>query len=402
MDNAPRAILCLASYEKGAPFLQECKRLGCQVILLTVSPLEHAEWPRESLDDFFHMPDLSDVDAVIRGVSYLARSQRLDRIVALDDYDVETAAALREHLRLPGMGASAARLVRDKLAMRVAAHAHGIPVPDFAPVFNYEDLRQFMARVPPPWVLKPRSHVSTIGIARIGSSDELWAALDALGDRQSYHLLERYVAGDVYHVDSIVSGGAVLFAEAHRYGRPPLDVFHGGGIFVTRTLRRGSDDEQALQELNRAVIAALGVRDGATHVEFIKGDDGRLYFLEIGARVGGAHTADMVEAATGINLWVEWARIEAGQGRAPYELPPRRHDYAGALISLARQEQPDTSAYTDPEIVLRVQKPHHVGFVLASPDPDRIDALLDAYAGRIAADFAATLPPWTDRPEITT
>ena len=51
---------------------------------------------------------------------------------------------------------------------------------------------------------------------------------------------------------------------------------------------------------------------------------------------------------------------------------------------------------------MRVQKPHHVGFVLASPDPDRIDALLDAYAGRVTVDFAATLPPWTDRPEITT
>jgi len=349
LDNTPLTVLCLASYEKGGAFLRECKRLGCRVLLLTVTALEQGDWPRESIDESFYMPDLADADAVIRAVSYLARTRQLDRIVALDDYGVETAAALREHLRLPGMGASAARFVRDKLAMRLGAQAHGIPVPDFVPAFTHAHLGAFMARVSPPWMLKPRSHVSTIGISRISAPDELWRALDALGDRQSYHLLERYVRGTVYHVDSLVADGAVLFAEAHQYGRPPLDVFHGWGIFVTRTLPRGCGDEQALQELNRAVIAALGVRYGATHAEFINGDaDGRFYFLEIGARVGGAHTADMVEAATGINLWAEWARIEVAQGRESYLLPARRHDYAGAIVSLARQEHPDTSAYADP------------------------------------------------------
>jgi hypothetical protein len=110
----------------------------------------------------------------------------------------------------------------------------------------------------------------------------------------------------------------------------------------------------------------------------------------------------MVEAATGLNLWAEWARIEVAQGRETYALPAPRHDYAGAIVSLARQEHPDTSAYADPEIVLRVQKRHHVGFVVASSDADRVAALLDAYVTRIAVDFAASLPPWSDRPQITT
>jgi hypothetical protein len=61
-------------------------------------------------------------------------------------------------------------------------------------------------------------------------------------------------------------------------------------------------------------------------------------------------------------------------------------------LSLARQEHPDTSAYTDPEIVYRVSKYHHAGFVLRSPRVERIQELLDAYAIRFRNDFMATQP----------
>ncbi len=96
MTGSPqKTVLCITSYEKGQEFIRECKRLGSHVILLTATTLEQANWPRESIDELFHMSDLSKVDDVVRGVSFLARSSIIDRIVALDDYDVLTAAALR-------------------------------------------------------------------------------------------------------------------------------------------------------------------------------------------------------------------------------------------------------------------------------------------------------------------
>ena len=147
--------------------------------------------------------------------------------------------------------------------------------------------------------------------ARINTPEEFWPHLDTFGDQQSFYLLERYIPGEVYHVDSLVAGNQVVFAEAHQYGHPPLDVFHGGGMFTTRTLLRGSEDEQTLKGLSRQVIASFGLLQGAVHMEFIKGrDDDRFYFLETAARAGGANIVELVEAATGINLWREWARIE--------------------------------------------------------------------------------------------
>lgn len=396
-DKRSITVLCLASYLKGEAFLRECKRQGCRVILVTVDKLANAPWPREAIDDVFYMPEFSNRDDIIKGVSYLARSRVIDRIVPLDEYDQETAAILREHLRIPGMGDTTARYFRDKLAMRVKARAEGIAVPEFVHVLNYDTISEFMARVTPPWVLKPRSEAASMGIKKIHRAEELWPLLDALADRQSFYVLEQYVAGDIYHVDSIVSEREVVFAVPHQYGHPPMDVSLGG-VFTTRKMSRESEDARALDLLNRKVIGELGLVRGVTHAEFIKGrEDGRFYFLEIAARVGGANIAEAVEGSTGLNLWAEWARVEICGQDAKYELPPHRDDYAGVIISLARQEWPDTSAYDDGEIVYRLHKRHHAGFVVASKDPQRIESLLESYSRRFYEDFYASQPP-LDKP----
>ena len=393
-------ILCMASYFKGGAFLQECKRQGCRVLLLTREKLAQEEWPWESIDELFRMPDLSIGPDIIHGISFLARHQTVDRIIPLDDYDVGTAAALREHLRVPGMGDTTARYFRDKLAMRVLASDEGILVPDFVHVLNYDRLRDFMIRVPPPWVFKPRSEAGAMGIKQVHASDELWRWLDDLGDQQSFYVLEKYIPGDVFHADSIISEREVLFSIVHQYGLPPMEVAHGGGIFTTRTYPRDTPEVQTLTELNRKLMSVLGMVRGVTHAEFIRSHgDGRFYFLEIAARVGGANIAELVEFATGVNLWAEWAKIELAHVRGEkYTLPEVRQDYAGILICLARQEYPDTSAYQDSEIVWRLKKKSHAGLIVASPDPDRIQSLLETYRQRFAADFVAVLPP-LDKPE---
>jgi biotin carboxylase len=389
----PITILCITSYEKGQEFLRTCKKLGCRVLLLTVEKLRDGDWPRESVDEFFFMPEELPVQAIINTVSYLARWQPIDRIVALDEFDLENAAALREHLRVPGMGLTTIRYFRDKLAMRGRAQESGVPVPEFIHVLNHEALHDFMSRVEPSWLLKPRSQASGIGMKKIQAPHELWPLLDQLGDAQSNYLLEQFVPGDVFHIDSIVSERKVLFAEAHAYGAPPLNTSHDGGVFTTRTLSRDSVEARALYRLNREVIESLGLVRGVTHTEFLRArEDGKFYFLEIAARVGGAYISDMIEAGTGINLWREWARLEVGAGKSPYTLPEARQDYSGVVLSLARQEFPDTGAYSDPEIVYRITKKHHAGFVLKSAKSERIVELLDSYASRFGHDFLATAP----------
>ena len=392
-DDRPLTILCVSSYEKGQEFLRTCKALGCRVYLLTVEKLRHADWPHEAIDEMFFMPDELPLPGLLNAVSYAARTRKINRIVALDEFDMENVSAIREHLRIPGMGLTTVRYFRDKLAMRMRAKEAGVPVPEFVHVLNHDELQDYMARVPAPWLLKPRSQASGIGMKKIYQPYELWPWLDKLGDEQSHFLLEQFVPGSVFHVDSVVNEREVLFADAHAYGVPPLDVSHAGGVFTTRTVERDSADAKALQKVNKKVIESLGLLRGVTHAEFLKShSDGNLYFIEIAARVGGAYISDVVEAASGINLWREWARLEVGAGKIPYSIPPQRRDYAGVIVSLARQEEPDTSAYNDPEIVCRAKKYHHAGFVVKSPDPARVKELLESYSRRFVTDFLATQP----------
>ena len=387
-------FLCITTYEKGQEFMRECKRQGCRVILLTAEKLRDADWPRESLDDTFYLPAEIPIADIVQAVTHLTRTQKIDRIVALDEYDMETAATLREHLRVPGMGLTTMRYFRDKLAMRMKALDRGVRVPDFVPVLNHGDIRYYLEHVPGPWVLKPRQEASAIGIKKIHAAEELWPVLEQLGDKQSSFLLEKFVPGEVYHVDSVVSENEVVFASVSKYGKPPMNVAQGGGIFTTCVIPRGSDADTGLRQINRDLIAALGLLRGVAHTEFIQAHaDGHFYFLECAARVGGAYINEMVEAASGINLWREWARIEVAGGDGSYRLPPVREEYAGVILSLARQEKPDTSGYNDPEVFLRIRRHHHAGLILRSSDSQRVQSLLDNYSLRFAEEFLAVEPP---------
>ncbi len=395
MADTRERILCISSYEKGQDFLRACAESGVKTTLLTVDKLRNANWPREALEDLATMPENLPCAQILNTVSWMARGRRFDRVVALDEFDLETAALIREHMRLAGMGVSATAFYRDKLAMRSAAREKGFRVPDFCRVINYDELRGYMDSVPGPWLLKPRTSASALGIRKIEEPEQLWRTLDELGDRQSHFVLERFVPGEIFHVDSVVSERKVVFAAVHKYGRPPMQVMHEGGVFTTRTVDRASRDWNELTAFNDKLAPGLGLEGGVTHAEYIKAHgDGKLYFLEIAARVGGAFISDLVQAATGLNLWREWARIEVANLRGEsYTLPAVREDYAGSVLCLSHTAEPDTSAFDAPEIVQRMKKHHHAGLIVRSTEPARVAELLESYSGQFAQMFLASMPP---------
>jgi len=426
-SNEP-TILCVASFFKGNEFIRECKLKGASVVLLTRQKLLAAEWAHESLDDLITIPG-NNVETYIAAASHVARNRRVSRVVALEEYDVVTAARIREHLCVPGMGTTTARRFQDKLDMRARAREVGIPQPESVPLLNYETIDEFMKHTSAPWMLKPRSGASSMGIRRVCECESVWRAIDELDARETphdtsdFHLLEQYISGDVYHVDSLVNQGQVIFASVERYGAPPFDISQFGGVTVSHTVKRGSQEEQLLLVLNKRLVGGFGLERGVTHAEFIRRADAEVprgfapesgregnksraeddcahvstsdqfYFLEVAARIGGAYTTNTIEAATCINPWREWARIELATRERPYTLPPVRVDYAGIVISLARQEHPSTSGYIDPEIVYRVCKPWHVGLIISSPDYDRVIDLLTQYTHRFRQEFTAVAPP---------
>ena len=145
----------------------------------------------------------------------------------------------------------------------------GAVVPEFTRVLVHEELREWMERVPSPWVLKPRAEASAIGIQEDPRGEPALANAGELGDRQSYYLLEQFVPGDIFHVDSIVSEGEVVFASVSGYGKPPMQAMHEGGVFTTRVLERGSGATRSLMEINGRLMPEMGMVRGVTHAEYM-------------------------------------------------------------------------------------------------------------------------------------
>ncbi|HUV70821.1 MAG TPA: hypothetical protein VMW15_14255 [Terracidiphilus sp.] len=395
MIDATERFLCIASNEQGQDFLRQCAEMGVRPTLLTLDSLRDGDWPVDALEELATMPEGLNREQILNTVSWMARARRYDRIVALDELDLETAAAIREHMRVPGMGCTTAGCYRDRLAMRVIGQALGFLVPEFCRVLNYDELRAFMDRVGPPWLLKPRRDGRVPGTRRIDEPEQLWRALDELGDEQSRTLLEQYVHGEIFHADAIVSDGEVKFQTAYRFGRTPLENPQDGSVFTRQLVSDNSDDGRELCALNRRLAPALGMVRGVTHGQYIRAKaDGRCYFLEIGAAVHGAFTADLVETGTGINLWREWARIEVAKLRGEaYVLPDPIEACAGSVLCTAHTAAPDTTVFDAPEIVLRVQRHFVAGLIVRSSDPERVRQLVEESSAAFARQFPASQAP---------
>lgn len=387
-----KTILCLADAEKGHAFLAEIKKRGFRVILLTRSDLKEAKWPRESIDELHTTTDLNRPGDLMDFTLWLVRGQRIDLVVGLDEFDTTRAAQLRELLRLEGMTLSEALRWRDKLAMRGIAAAAGIAVPKFVAFHAWAEVQAFIEQVPGPWLVKPRMLAGSHGIRKYESAADVLGAFERMGQESADYLLEQFIPGPLYHVDGIVDGGRVRFVQAHRYGRPLLEVAHQGGVFTSTTVQHGSPTEAVLVDAHAHVVAALGMGRGVTHAEFIEDRDGRFVFVETACRVGGAHLSDLIEVTSGLNLWREWARLSALEPGEPYELPPVRREHGGLALCLARQKRPDYAGYPDREIRMRIEHDHHAGLVVATDTAARSEAMIRGYVERFEQEYLAVLP----------
>ena len=388
-----KTVLCLTNFFKGHRLLESFKALGCRTLLVGTTRVRHDLWQSNQVDEKFFVHDFVDEPALLNAITYLARDREIDLVVPLEEYAVETASKVRAHLGLPGPNEGVTRRSRDKLTMRLLARAAGIPVPDFCPFINRAAVGRYLQDVPGPWMVKPRAEGGAVQIRKLNHPDEVWQVFEELGDRRSCHLIESFVPSQVYHVDSVVHGGKVLVACAGQYGTPPFDVWHGGGVFTSRTVPKRHKLYKALLAMNEKIISAVGIQQGVNHVEFLGRGD-QVYFLEIGARVAGSNLDRLTTAATGLDLFMESARLELDWlDPGSYQLPKTFRKEAGIILCLSRDKDPDSAFCCDhPEVVWTLSKDHHAGCVVASPKSERIDELVDIIRGNLQRDHLAVLP----------
>lgn len=331
-------ILCIAGSNTGHRFLEELTQLGCRIVLLTLDEHRDAGWPLDAIDELHSMPSGMTLEQIINTVTYLARSRKFARVIALDKFNLEIVAGLREHLRIPGMGVTTTRYFSDRLAARIKVAHVGVRVPAFASVVNYDVLRAYMENVPAPWLLTSRSEALATAPRELHDAEQVWRTLEELGDRQSYFFLEQFVAGDRFHVDSITADGNVVFAAVYPYGGACMNTVEQGEVLTTHSLTFGITDDEGLRRVNTALLSSLKLVRGVTHTEFLRSHATRdFYFLGTSASIEDDCIADMMKQAQDLNLWTEWARLEVAAMRG--------ERYALPSIATVRKISPQSSEF---------------------------------------------------------
>ena len=396
---ASLSILCIASYHKGHDFLREAKRQGAPRL-----PGDLREPARRRL-------------AAREPRRHLLRAGRREALEARrPDPRRQPPGAARRHR--PHRAARRLRSREGVVAARAPARAgHGRDDDPLLPRQAGDaparrrgrraraGVRARAERRRDARLLRRRAGArgcSSRGSRPAPSASRRWPARPscgrsstALGDRASFHLLEQFVPGDVYHVDSVVyerevAGGG---GQPLRRGRP--STCRTAAACSRRSWSNAAPaEDRALQAVNRAVLTALGLVRGVSHTEFIRGDDGQWYFLEtVGAGRRRAHRG----AGRGGHRHEPVGGVgEGGDGRRQGAVRARRRCAATTPAWSRRwpgRSGPTWPAFADPEVVWRLSKRHHAGLIVASPRRERVAELVDAYARRLADDYSTYLPP---------
>ena len=391
-------ILAVSHFCKGERILKTFQELGCRTVLLSRADRKDRPWPRHLVDEIFFVEDFRNRRDVLNAVSYLQQDRDFKIVAPLDEFAVGTCATIRAHLACPGLCEGTTRKVRDKLTMRCVAKDHGIPIPPYCGFNNKQKISELLAKTNGPWMLKHRSAGGSVHIRKLHHPNEAWEHYRKLGDARSNYILEEFVPGEVYHVDTIIHEGKFLLEVPGQYLTTPFDTWNSGGVFAAKTVARKSALAKKLLKLNRQVIQAMGVRNGVNHAEFLGVAD-NLQFLEVAARVPGSNLDQLSRAATGVDLFRESAKIQFSRVTdRPYEIPKFRYKEAGIVQCLAREEQPDIGDLAGiPERTWSLSEDHHAGMAFASTKSDRIDKLttemMQTFADKFLAVLPATEPP---------
>ncbi|MGL5857554.1 MAG: hypothetical protein ACRC35_03965 [Angustibacter sp.] len=260
--------------------------------------------------------DIRDTTEVLRAVRQVCAASPVDRILSPVEFGVATAGFLRSTLGVPGESLDVALAFSDKFLMKRRLVAAGLPTADFLRVFDPGEVRGAGDSLGWPIIVKPTFGGACMDVARLDGPEAAtsWATGPGAGRLRAGGMpvaVERYVAMDrEFHIDAVIRGGEALFAAVSIYFDPLLgriDDFDGSWILP----REHPDHEEALTLAMRAV-AALGLRDGVTHVELFQSGDG-FRVGEAACRPAGGGIVEAIRHQFGIDLWDAYWSVALGR-----------------------------------------------------------------------------------------
>lgn len=294
----------------GRPYLKRAHARGMQVAVLDSAAA--FGWPetRAALgeQDQTYVADGTDEEAWIVAASAALRDGPVDGVLAFSEQHVLAAALLADELGLPGPGLRAARTSRNKLIQRETFARHGLAQPEYLPARTADAAIEW-AKDRYPVVLKPLSSTGSHGVRIVTDETEV---ADWVREREDsgVFLVERYLPGPEYSVEAVIERGTVVFRIVTDKTTTPapycVELEHQSPADL------GGSERTSIEELLDGVVSALAIGSGIVHLELRLEADGP-HIMEVAVRTPGDYIMDVVEAATGVDLYDAVIAVACGQ-----------------------------------------------------------------------------------------
>ena len=385
--------------ENQREFVRGLAEAGANVIGIGERP---AEWLDGDLRGWMihyqQIPNVTDVGALIEAVRFAQSQVWVDALESTIESHTMAAAHAREACGIPGTSVRTAYLCRDKPAMKEALRAVGIRTAQSMGASSAAEVRDFVASVGYPIILKPRAAAGASGTSRVDSDAELDRALAALGASGATDIaVEEFVEGHEGFYDTISIDGHPAYDFISHYYPNVLEAMRERWIspqFISTNRIDQVADYAEVRDLGLRAIEALGIRTSATHMEWFFGPKG-LRFSEIGCRPPGVRAWDLYGAGNDVDIYHEWANAIVHH-RVERQLSRRR---AAGIVALRPDRDGTISHYDGIEDVQRrfgewildthlpgsgtPTQPVEAGYManawirMAHPDYDTVHSMLD-------------------------
>jgi biotin carboxylase len=312
-----KTVLILGGGRMQLPAVQIARKNGWRVILADGNP----DCLARPLADAFHHIDLVDREALAGMASAYRGRGELDGVFTAGTDFSRSVAFVAGRCGLPGIPFETATAASDKLVMRQALAAAGVPQPAFAGVTSAEEAAEAASRVGTPVVVKPVDNMGARGVRVVETADALAPAFEAAfaASRSRRVIVEEYMSGPELSLDAVVWQGRATvcgIADRHVTFAP---YFVEMGHTMPSALDRGLLDDASAVFIRG--IAALGIAAGAAKGD-IKVTPRGAMVGEIAARLSGGYMSGWTfPYASGVE--VTEAALRIAMGLDPGPLAPR-------------------------------------------------------------------------------
>ena len=313
--------------------LRRVKELGARVVAVD----RNVDAPGFEVADVAETVDFTDVASVVE----VARRHGVEGVMTFAaDRAVPVVAAVAEELGLPGIGPETAHLMTNKIAMRRRLADAGVSQPRFAALRHVREVRAAVEAVGFPAVLKPADSAGQRGLFLVTSVDEVERRLHAslAQSVEEEAILESYHAGLEVNGLLVARDGEISVLTLSDRRRPPGIGFGVALAHVYPSTLYG-DALEAVEQIGRSTVHALGLRNGIAYPQVIWGDDGVARLIEVAARIPAGQMDSVARYGVGVDL-IEIALRQALGQPVPDDLVEPRVQQPLAISFLTAEPGP--------------------------------------------------------------